>query len=408
MTAPTDQTTAPDLSLPTRSSPSWDQGGAEMGGLIRPILEALAKLANMEATYLTVFDWERREQEVRFVFAAGRTQIQEGQRLPLPDDVSEEAFPGVTRSPPTLENPAQPDGLVARRHGLKTFVSVPVTAPKHLLFGMLCGASRHPQELSESVVGLFESFAAIVADHLARAQMKEAEDRAVAAEAHLLGRTRIFAQAQHRIKTHLTVLLGMSMTLRDERRKLSDPTSFELEQGLVRSVRLLSQEIEGLLAESGADIHSRALSPVDCEMGAMVSEITRAFNGLDTTHHVVADVSGPLRAFVDPTAVDQILGHLIDNAIKYSPGGGLITVRAARDVGSICIEVIDHGIGLPPDVDVFEAFRRGTQDHRTPGIGLGLHIVRTLVEAMSGTVTARNDPDAGSTFTVTLPAGDRT
>lgn len=397
----------PGLPLQARPSLSWEQDSSDIGGLIRPMLEALARLADLESTYLIVFDWERREQEVRFLFAVGRTQIHEGHRLSIPPHVSEEAFPGVTMSPRPLDNHLQPDSLVARRLGLKTFVSVPVITAGHRLYGMLCGASRNARDVSEPVVGIFEAFAAIVAGHLTRVQMKEAEDRATAAEAHLNSRARFLAEAEHRIKTPLTVLRGMSQTLRDRGDELSKPDRIELEQSLVRNVRVLSVELDGLLAEAGADILSRALSPVESDLGALVGEIARAFNGLDDGHQVVAETSGPLRAFADRSAVYQILGHLIDNAVKYSPGGGLITIRGTEDADSTCIEVVDHGVGLPATIDVFEAFRRGTQDQHTPGIGLGLHIVRTLVEAMHGTVTARNNPDAGATFTVTLPAGDR-
>jgi signal transduction histidine kinase len=70
----------------------------------------------------------------------------------------------------------------------------------------------------------------------------------------------------------------------------------------------------------------------------------------------------------------------------------------------VFLEVRDEGIGLPDDVDVFAPFQRGAVGDATPGVGLGLYIVRNLVEAMGGNVTARRNEGAGSTFTVRLPA----
>jgi len=385
--------------------------GADIGGFIRPLLEALAKLAAFDSTYLIVFDWERREQEVRFVFSADGSAVEEGHRMPLAADVAQEAFPGVTKSPQVVGR-SEPDSVVARSLGLKTFVSVPVTSAKHRLFGMLCGASRRLHEVSEAVVGLFESFAGVVGEHLAametqalEVQIEALKERANLAESQLLARARFLAEAEHRMKTPLSILGGTSLTLRDRRGELSDAARAELEDSIVRNVVILSQELESLLVEARADVRSRELRPRDVNLGSMVREISRAFDGLGLAHHVVADIAGDLTAHVDPTAASQVLGHLIDNAIKYSPDGGSIGVKASQVDGKVVIQVVDEGVGLPPSVDVFEAFRRGHQDIETPGIGLGLHIVRSLVEAMDGTVSARNNAEAGATFTVTLPQG---
>jgi signal transduction histidine kinase len=106
---------------------------------------------------------------------------------------------------------------------------------------------------------------------------------------------------------------------------------------------------------------------------------------------------------VDPAGLQQILGHLIENAVKYSPAGGTLRLRVAGQGGSVVIDVVDEGVGLPHGVDVFAAFQRGP-DHETSGVGLGLYIVRNLVEGMGGKVTARsNAAGPGSTFTVVLP-----
>jgi signal transduction histidine kinase len=140
----------------------------------------------------------------------------------------------------------------------------------------------------------------------------------------------------------------------------------------------------------------------------LLGTIAAAFDGVSASHHILAETPPGLVAWADPIPLHQVIGHLLDNAIKYSPNGGDITIRAARTDEDIQIDVIDEGIGLPdPEaIDVFEPFQRGDLNAigATPGVGLGLHIVRTLVVSMGGSVTARPHTDRGSTVTICLPA----
>lgn len=377
-------------------------GDVDLEGLSRPLLEAVARIAGLESTYLTVFDWDRREQEVRFVHRARGVEIREGSRLPLPVDASRESLPGVTRSPVQMPE-AHPDSQAARRLGLRTYVSVPVVLAKHELYGMLCGASRHAGVVSESVVSVMEFFAAIVADHISRERVAAIEQRADAAEEQLRVRARYLAVAEHQLKTPLTSILGAAKLLRDGWKVLDDAPREQFIDMVVRSGEDLSDRIDGLLAEARADLRSRELVPVDIDLGAFVDAIARATDGLTADHSVRAHVEEGLQLRADPTALHQVLGHLLDNAIKYSPRDAAVNVLASRSPDGVVMAVVDEGVGLPGGMDVFEAFRRGDQVGRTPGIGLGLHIVRNLVEAMGGTVTAEANQWRGSTFTVRLP-----
>jgi K+-sensing histidine kinase KdpD len=379
-------------------------GDVDLEGLTRPLLAALATIAGLESTYLTVFDWDRREQEVRFVHRAGGVEIEEGSRLPLPPEVSQESLPGVTRSPAQMPR-THPDSQAARRLGLRTYVSVPVVLAKHELFGMVCGASRQAGAVTEPVVSVMEFFAELVADHITRERVAGTEQRAAMAEEQLRARARYLAVAEHQLKTPLTSLIGAAKLLRDGWKALDDAQREQFVDMVVRSGDDLSDRIDGLLTEARADVQSRELVPVDLDLGEFVQAITRATDGLTTDHSVRAHVEGGLQLRVDPTALHQVLGHLVDNAIKYSPRRAAVNVLASSTSDGIAISVVDEGMGLPDGIDVFEAFKRGDEDlvGATPGIGLGLHIVRNLVEAMGGTVAAEANPWRGSTFTVLLP-----
>jgi len=347
--------------------------GHDLEDLVRPLLEALAKLAGLECTYLTVFDWDRRQQEVRFVHRAGEAEITEGSRLPLPDGVSQEILLGVTRSPAQI--PAtHPDSQAAKRLGLRTYVSVPVMLAKHELFGMVCGASRRAQPVDEPLVAVMESFAQMVADHMSRARVAAIEQRAERAEKQLRARGLFLAMAEHQLKTPLTSLLGAARILKDGS-EMADAQRSHLLEMVMRNALDLAGRVDGLLVEAGADELGRDLAPVDLDLVHFVGMIAEAFDAAAADHQVRGEVQEGLVAWADPIALHQVLGHLLDNAVKYSPAQSLIRVVGHRSADGVALAVVDEGGGLPAGIDVFEAFRRGDEGRvgAATGIGLGLH-----------------------------------
>lgn len=139
---------------------------------------------------------------------------------------------------------------------------------------------------------------------------------------------------------------------------------------VVRSGTDLSDRIDGLLTEASADVQSRELVPVELDLGEFVEAITRATDGLTADHWVRAHVEGGLRLRADPAALHQVLSHLLDNAIKYSPRHAPVNVLASSTSDGVAISVVDEGMGLPDGMDVFEAFTRGDKDlvGATPGM----------------------------------------
>ena len=122
---------------------------------------------------------------------------------------------------------------------------------------------------------------------------------------------------------------------------------------------------------------------------------------------VTASVSSSLpHIHGDRERLRQVLANLIENAIKYSPSGEAVEVRAQPDDGMVRISVADRGPGIPHDQQrlIFEKFGRAdVAGGSKPGTGLGLFIARSIAEAHGGSVDVRSSPDAGSTFTLTLP-----
>ena len=111
-------------------------------------------------------------------------------------------------------------------------------------------------------------------------------------------------------------------------------------------------------------------------------------------------------AFIDPTRMRQAFANLLDNAIKYTPEGGRVEVGCARDAdGAWRVTVRDDGIGIPPaeQARIWERLYRGDRSRSQRGLGLGLSLVRAIVEAHGGRVEVESQPDVGATFTVTVP-----
>jgi signal transduction histidine kinase len=108
----------------------------------------------------------------------------------------------------------------------------------------------------------------------------------------------------------------------------------------------------------------------------------------------------------DRTRLEQVAANLIDNAVKYTPPGGRVEVTVERDGNRALLRVRDTGAGIPADElpCIWDRLFRGDQSRAERGLGLGLSLVKAIVEAHGGTVEVESEPGRGSTFTVALPA----
>lgn len=338
------------------------------------------------------------------MFSSNGVAIEEGVSSPLPPGLTPESFPGVTQSRTDPEL-MEPDSLIARGLGLKTYVSVPITAEYHRGYGMLCGASAEEQDLGEDIVWLFESLAAVIARRLGRQRIATLEARAASAERKLADRARFMAEAVHRLKTPLMLLQGNAILLRDRGDELSEHTRTKLTEATLSNVRWLSAEIDALLTEARSEVMARRLTIEPTLLAPLIHETVAAFGQLATGNPITTQVPDEAIASIDRVAMVQILGHLVDNAIKHGPPAGNIWIRVTDGADTVTIDVVDEGSGPDPDQDVFDPFDIGPEDGESPGgIRLGLHIVRQFAEAMGGSVALSRDADNRTAFSVTVPS----
>ncbi|MBC8164137.1 MAG: response regulator [Roseiflexaceae bacterium] len=216
--------------------------------------------------------------------------------------------------------------------------------------------------------------------------------------------------AAHELKTPLTTLFGNVQLL--QRRAVRESSMNERDQRTLRIVAeqtgRLNKMIGALLDLSRLQMGQFAmqLSPVD-----LIALTQRVVDELQPSldHHAVA-LSGDLDALVieaDELRLEQVLQNLLQNAIKYSPNGGTITVAITHAEAEVQVAVSDQGIGIPASSipHLFGRFFRAenAQEHRISGIGVGLYVVHEIVTRHGGTIDVASVEGEGTTFTVHLP-----
>lgn len=392
------QLPAPDASIGDALAAAG--AGGDLESVTRPLLQALQELTGLSSTYLTSIDWERSQQRIRFALNTGAITIPEQLEIEWADTLCHRAM--ASGSIGTSEVPAEwGDSRAAADLGIQTYVSSPVKLPDGQIYGTLCGASADRVPVDHRTANLLQVFSRIVSDVIVRERAREtSEARAVEAEQRLRSRAQFLAMAEHQLKTPMTVIIGWASALQggllDEQEAV---TAVDL---IVQQATRVSGEITELLDEATAQVVASDLDLQPVELRPFLADLAVGLRRLSAAHPIEVDVPDGLTAVADPRALRIVVEHLVENAVKYAPGGRVTLCGETTPANRVALSVRDEGPGLPEDVDVFAPFARG--ETSMPGTGLGLHIVSTLVHAMQGDVTARRTEPVGSDFRIVLPA----
>ncbi|MCU1673568.1 MAG: multi-sensor signal transduction histidine kinase [Frankiales bacterium] len=214
------------------------------------------------------------------------------------------------------------------------------------------------------------------------------------------------ATASHELRTPLTVLRGFGETLLNHWDVLEDGKRREIVGTILSRTRTMTGMVEQLLLGSRAGLGLEVtVRPFD--LASAVRAAASAMSGSRPEHPLVVDAPEPVPALGDAASIEAVLGQLVENAAKYSPDGGEITVTVGRDDGHALLQVADTGMGIAEeDLErVFDRFVRTERSQRTraTGSGLGLWIVRRYLEAQDGRVCARRRAGGGTVIEVRLP-----
>jgi len=233
--------------------------------------------------------------------------------------------------------------------------------------------------------------------------------RDVTAE-HQLERARseFLATASHELRTPLAAVYGAARTLRRPDRPDDPELVSRLLLVIEEEAQRLASIVEQILVSAQLDRDEVRLNRQVADVSALCASVVESARlRAPTVTGIELDAPDGVLADCDPDRLRQVLANLLDNAIKYSPGGGDVRVRVAERNGGVRIEVADQGLGIAPEAQgrIFEKFYRADPDMLAGvgGSGLGLYISRELMRRMDGTLVVRSLLGAGSTFIVELP-----
>lgn len=212
----------------------------------------------------------------------------------------------------------------------------------------------------------------------------------------------------HELKTPVALIKGYAGTLRREDADWDMDTIRQSLAVIEDEADRLAELIENLLAASKLQAQRMELDLSDVHLDRLAGQVVERFTTQTQTHKFELAFPGDFPvAQVDEVRIRQVLDNLVNNAIKYSPNGGTITVGGEIDPRSVTVYVRDQGVGINErDQDkVFDRFFRvdGALSRSTQGTGLGLYLAKAIIEAHNGSIHVISKPGVGSTFYFTIP-----
>jgi signal transduction histidine kinase len=221
-------------------------------------------------------------------------------------------------------------------------------------------------------------------------------------------RDEFFSVATHELKDPLFSLQLSIQLLRHaaERQGAVPPHVLQHLDVSERQVSRLGRLIDNLLDVARIDRGSIDLDPETLELCELAHQVVARFlaQASSAGTALTAECCAPVVGRFDRMKLEQVIGNLLSNAIKYG-GGHPIVVRVRGEDELAVVEVQDGGAGIAPEDQerIFGRFERASRGHKRASLGLGLYIVRSLVEAHGGSVRLRSEPGRGTTFTVMIP-----
>ncbi|MBZ5590292.1 MAG: sensor histidine kinase KdpD [Acidobacteriia bacterium] len=260
--------------------------------------------------------------------------------------------------------------------------------------------------LNTDQMHLLETFANQAALALERALLaREAHRSRLAAEGENL-RNALLAAVSHDLRTPLAAISGAASSLAFSEDRLPPPARRELvltiHEEAERMTRLANNLLDMGRLQSRSVALRREWQPLEEVFGAALQELDLQLRDREVVLRLPADLP---QVPIDEVLIERVLVNLLENAARYTPPGTPIELAAAAGQGEVRIDVLDRGPGLLPGEEsrIFEKFVRGETAPSRRGIGLGLAVARSIVEAHGGRIWAENRPDGGAAFRFTLP-----
>jgi len=295
--------------------------------------------------------------------------------------------------------------------GYRSALSVPLLREEEVV-GTLTLTRRTPGEFPPEIVELLKTFATQSALAIQNARLfHEIEDKSRQLEAASRHKSEFLANMSHELRTPLNAIIGFSEVLSERMFGELNEKQDEYLKDIYASGQHLLSLINDILDLSKIEAGRMELEVAEFSLPAAIDNALILVRERASRHGIrlgsaIDDRVGMIRG--DERKVKQVLLNLLSNALKFTPEGGRIDVRATMTDGMAEISVADTGVGIAPEDQeaIFEEFRQvGTADKKIEGTGLGLALSRKFIELHAGRIWVKSQLGEGSTFAFTLPVG---
>jgi PAS domain S-box-containing protein len=291
---------------------------------------------------------------------------------------------------------------VQQKSGVRAVVSTPIVSRTGKTLGIFSTHYKRPHRPDNRTLRLLDLLAQHAGDIIERANTERALEEANRAKDEFL------ATVSHELRTPLSAILGWATLLKD---RVTDPSIAKPIQVIHRNAEAQTKIIDDILDVSRIISGKFSLEPKPADLVAISREAIEVVRQAATAKKITLSLkstSDVCLLVADPERLQQVLWNLLSNAVKFTGDGGKIRVEVKQDGSALTVTVTDTGKGIEPDFlpYVFDRFKQAdsTTTRRTGGLGLGLALVRHIVELHGGHVTAASEGlGKGATFAITLP-----
>ena len=217
-------------------------------------------------------------------------------------------------------------------------------------------------------------------------------------------RTDFIANVSHELKTPLAVIGNYATMLQQP--GISEAERMEYAKSISMAARRLAALITNILKLNKLENQQIFPQPQEFDLGEQLCQCMLAFeNAWEKKNlEIETDIPDDVRIKSDPELLSLVWNNLISNAVKFTPEGGCISVAVKTEEQAVTVSVSDTGCGIDPETGkhIFEKFYQGDTSHATQGNGLGLALVKRVMDILSGEITVRSTPGQGSAFVVKI------
>ncbi len=310
--------------------------------------------------------------------------------------------------PDLLKDSRTCDSKFVIENGLRSYLGAPIHTTSGKVIGALCCMSICPREWTQDEINILEDMARCV-DDIVEARTLALEERKARTELQEIMATRsgYIAHVSHEIRTPLTGIVGSIKMLSGAK---SEEQSQRLMTILNRSADKLLLFVNDVLDLAKLDAGHFEIVEEETDIGKLASDILSDFHGLADAKSIRLCVQDQLAGstyLADRNAFHTILQNLIGNAVKFTDTGSVTVIIGEDSYGQVAIDIIDTGIGIASEnhEKIFNEFEQADSDivRTHGGTGLGMSIVKRMVDRLDGKITVKSELGEGATFSVLIP-----